>query len=92
MEYENDGNNYYNSCRVPWRISTDAVVGKNADAKKYAETVNSFFVQKTGGSPGKIMAGYTPDGTAVSDWDDLCFTAPLMLSAAAAGVFRIHPE
>ncbi|MBR3269138.1 MAG: right-handed parallel beta-helix repeat-containing protein [Oscillospiraceae bacterium] len=90
LEDENDGNYYYNSCRVPWRISTDALVGKNADAKKYAETVNSFFVKKTGGDPEQIMAGYTPDGSAVSDWDDLCFTAPLMLSAAAAGDTKWH--
>ena len=90
LEGENDGAYEYNSCRVPWRISTDWLVGKNADAKKYAETVNAFFVKETGGNPEKIMAGYTPDGKAVADWDDLCFTAPLMLSAAAAGDTAFH--
>lgn len=90
LENENDGVYEYNSCRVPWRISTDALVGKNADAKRYAETVNAFFVRETGGDPEKIMAGYTPDGRAVADWDDLCFTAPLMLSAAAAGDTKWH--
>ena len=90
LENENDGVYEYNSCRVPWRISTDALVGKNADAKKYAETVNAFFVNETGCKPEKIMAGYTPDGKAVADWDDLCFTAPLMLSAAAAGDTKWH--
>ncbi len=90
LENENDGVYEYNSCRVPWRISTDALVGENADAKRYAETVNAFFVNETGGNPEKIMAGYTPDGRAVADWDDLCFTAPLMLSAAAAGDTKWH--
>jgi len=90
LENENDGVYEYNSCRVPWRISTDALVGKNTDAKKYAETVNAFFVKETGGRPEKIMAGYTPNGKAVADWDDLCFTAPLMLSAAAAGDTKWH--
>ena len=90
LENENDGVYEYNSCRVPWRISTDALVGQNADAKKYAETVNAFFVKETSGKPEKIMAGYTPDGHAVADWDDLCFTAPLMLSAAAAGDTKWH--
>ena len=90
LENENDGVYEYNSCRVPWRISTDALVSQNADAKKYAETVNAFFVNETGGKPEKIMAGYTPDGKAVADWDDLCFTAPLMLSAAAAGDTKWH--
>ena len=90
LENENDGVYEYNSCRVPWRISTDALVGKNPDAKKYAETVNAFFVKETGSDPQKIVAGYTPDGKAVADWDDLCFTAPLMLSAAAAGDAKWH--
>ena len=90
LENENDGVYEYNFCRVPWRISTDALVGKNADAKKYAETVNAFFVKETGSDPQKIVAGYTPDGKAVADWDDLCFTAPLMLSAAAAGDAKWH--
>ena len=90
LEDENDGNYYYNSCRVPWRISTDAIVRNCEAAKQYAETVNAFFVKETGGDPEKIMAGYTPDGTAVSDWNDLCFTAPLMLSAAAAGDTAWH--
>ena len=90
LENENDGVYEYNFCRVPWRISTDALVGKNADAKKYAETVNAFFVKETDGKPKNIMAGYTPDGRAVADWDDLCFTAPLMLSAAAVGDTKWH--
>ena len=90
LENENDGVYEYNSCRVPWRISTDAIIGKNADAQKYAETVNAFFVRETGGDPDNIMAGYTPDGKAVADWNDLCFTAPLMLSAKAAGSSKWH--
>ena len=90
LENENDGMYEYNSCRVPWRISTDALVGKNEDAKNYAKTVNAFFVKETGGNPEKIMAGYTPDGKAIADWDDLCFTAPLMLSASAAGDTKFH--
>jgi endo-1,4-beta-D-glucanase Y len=84
LEDENDGNYYYNSCRTPWRISTDALVTNNAVARKYAETVNAFFRKETGGNPERIMAGYTPAGKAVSDWDDLCFTAPLMLAARSA--------
>ncbi|MBP0974416.1 MAG: hypothetical protein J5851_10965, partial [Oscillospiraceae bacterium] len=90
LENENDGVYEYNSCRVPWRISTDALVGSNVDAKRFAETINTFFKKETGGDPEAIMAGYTPDGRAVADWDDLCFTAPLMLSAKAAGDTEFH--
>lgn len=90
LEDENDGNYYYNSCRTPWRISTDAYISRNETAQKYAETVNAFFRKETGCDPERIMAGYTPDGRPFSDWNDLCFTAPLMLSASCAGDTQMH--
>ncbi len=34
LESENDGNYYYNSCRMPWRISMDYLINGNQDAKK----------------------------------------------------------
>ncbi|MGN0585236.1 MAG: glycosyl hydrolase family 8 [Ruminococcus sp.] len=82
LESENDGNFYYNACRTPWRISMDYLINGNADAKRFADKINDFIISKTGGDPWEIMAGYTPDGTAVSDWNDLCFNAPFMVSAA----------
>ncbi len=82
LESENDGNCYYNSCRAPWRISMDYLVNGNTDALAYAKAINTFIQQATGGDPWEIMAGYTPDGQAVSDWNDLCFNSPLMVAAA----------
>lgn len=82
LESENDGNYYYNACRTPWRISMDYLINGNADAKKFADALNDFIINKTGGDPLNIMAGYTPEGTAISDWNDLCFNAPFMVSAA----------
>lgn len=84
LESENDGNYYYNACRTPWRISMDYLINKNTDAKKFADTLNDFIIKKTGGDPYNIMAGYTPDGTEVSDWNDLCFNAPFIISAACS--------
>lgn len=84
LESENDGNYYYNACRTPWRISMDYLINGNTDAKKFADTLNAFIIKKTNGDPSNIMAGYTPDGTAVSDWNDLCFDAPFMISAACS--------
>lgn len=52
--------------------------------KKFADTLNAFIIKETGGDPSNIMAGYTTDGTAISDWDDLCFNAPFMISAACS--------
>lgn len=84
LESENDGNYYYNACRTPWRISMDYLINGNADAKKFADTLNAFIIKKTQNDPTNIMAGYTPDGTAISDWDDLCFNAPFIVSAACS--------
>lgn len=82
LESENDGNYYYNACRTPWRISMDYLINGNDDAKKFSDTLNAFIIKETNGDPTNIMAGYTLDGTAVSDWNDLCFNAPFMVSAA----------
>lgn len=84
LESENDGDYYYNACRTPWRISMDYLINGNADAKKFADTLNAFIIKETGGDPSNIMAGYTPNGKVISDWDDLCFTAPFMISAACS--------
>ncbi|MDD6081984.1 MAG: glycosyl hydrolase family 8 [Oscillospiraceae bacterium] len=82
LESENDGNYYYNACRTPWRISMDYLINGNEDALKFANAINNFIISKTGGDPWNIMAGYAPDGTTISDWNDLCFDAPFLVSAA----------
>ena len=92
LESENDGNYYYNSCRTPWRISMDYLINKNADAKKFADALTSFIIKKTGGDPWEIMAGYTPKGEAVSDWNDLCFDSPFIIAAACTENKSWHDE
>lgn len=90
LESENDGNYYYNACRTPWRISMDHLVNGNADARRFADALNGFITKQTGGDPQKIMAGYTPAGTPVSDWNDLCFDAPFLVAAACGGYDAWH--
>lgn len=82
LESENDGNYYYNSCRTPWRISMDYIVNQSEDAKRFADTINSFIKKSTNSDPWEIKAGYTPDGQTIEDYDDLCFTAPFLVSAS----------
>ncbi len=82
LESENDGNYYYNSCRTPWRISMDYLINGNTDALAFANAITDFIIKETGGDPWEIMAGYTPQGVAISDWNDLCFNSPFMLAAA----------
>lgn len=82
LESDYDGYYYYNSCRTPWRISMDYLINDNENAKKFADTITAFISEKTNGDPSEIKAGYKLDGTPVEDYDDLCFTAPFMISAS----------
>lgn len=92
LESENDGNYYYNSCRTPWRISMDYLINGNEDAKKFADAITDFIIKDTKGDPWEIMAGYTPQGKAVSDWNDLCFNSPFMLAAACGDNSEWHDD
>lgn len=82
LESEYDGCYSYNSCRTPWRIGMDYLVNGNPNALAFANAVNAFIMKASGNDPFEIMAGYQPDGTPVEDYDDLCFTAPFLISAA----------
>ena len=82
LESDNDGYYYYNSCRTPWRISMDYLINKNMNAKKFADTITKFISEKTNGDPYEIKSGYKLDGTAIEDYNDLCFVTPFMLASA----------
>lgn len=90
LESENDGNCYYNSCRAPWRIGMDYLINGNTDALEFSKTISSFTEQAANYNPWNVMAGYTPDGKAISDWNDLCFTSPLIIAASAANDRNWH--
>ncbi len=90
LESEDDGNYYYNSCRTPWRISMDYLINGNEDAKKFADTITEFIMKNTKGDPWEIMAGYTPEGTAISDWNDLCFNSPFIIASACGDNSEWH--
>lgn len=91
-ESEYDGCYYYNACRTPWRIGTEALFNsKNEDAQKYAEKAVSYIKEKCGGDPKKVSSGYgltfgKPDAAR----GELCFIAPLMVAAKAAGDTEFH--
>lgn len=82
IESEYDGYYSYNSCRTPWRVCMDYLINGSKDALSFAEAINSFITESTGGDPWEIKAGYKPDGTPVEDYNDLCFTAPFLIAAA----------
>lgn len=92
LESDYDGYYYYNSCRTPWRIGMDYLVNQNEDALAFVTTINSFMIKDTNNDPWEIKAGYKPDGTQVEDYNDLCFTAPFLVSAACTDDTEWHDE
>ena len=70
----------------------DGLANNNVHSLRYAETIDKFITEKTGGDPWNIMAGYDPEGKAVSDWNDLCFDSPFMITAACTGNKKWHDD
>ncbi len=71
----------YNSCRVPWRLGTDAVVNGDPTSIEHVRKISVWIEGSTGGNPGAICQGYKLDGQPLKDSD--CFTT---LFAAPFGV------
>ncbi|WP_256760627.1 glycosyl hydrolase family 8 [Cohnella sp. WQ 127256] len=82
LESDFDGDYSYNSSRTPWRIGTDYLLTGDIRAKDQLSTLNRWIRNLTKGNPSKIRAGYKLDGSkALEDYEDLTFSAPLMVSA-----------
>lgn len=81
LESETDGAYSYNSCRTPWRISVDYLTAGDTRALIQLNKLNKWFRQKTLNRPENIRAGYKLDGTILEDYEDMSFSAPLMVSA-----------
>ncbi|MFI6393528.1 glycosyl hydrolase family 8 [Nonomuraea sp. NPDC050547] len=81
LEHANDGQYWWNSCRVPWRIGADAVTSGDAKSLTAARKLNTWVKSKTGGDPGKIAMGYKLNGTQISSGSDASFFAPFAVAA-----------
>ncbi len=87
LESEHDGDYYYNSSRVPWRIATDYLVTGDKRAKDQLTTLNRWIRGQTQNDPSRIFSGYKLDGSAglqasvEDEWQDITFIAPFMVSA-----------
>jgi endo-1,4-beta-D-glucanase Y len=81
LEGPNDGNYNYNSCRTPWRITTDYLITGDTRALSQLRKMNSWIKTKTGGAPANVDAGYTLAGTSTDSNPDNCFTIPFGVSA-----------
>ncbi len=83
LEAVTDGDYYYNSGRVPWRLGADALL--NADAKSLSQVrkISAWARESTGGDPQKLRGGYRLDGMPLngSDYFTTFFAAPLGVAA-----------
>ncbi|GAT65308.1 beta-glucanase [Planomonospora sphaerica] len=81
LESTNDGDFWWNACRVPWRIANDAVTSGDAGSLAAARKLNAWIKARTGGDPGRIVAGYRLDGGALADYTSPAFLAPFAVAA-----------
>jgi endo-1,4-beta-D-glucanase Y len=81
LEDPNDGKYWWNSCRTPWRIGTDAITSGNAASAASARKINTWIKGKTGGNPDNIAVGYSLGGTAISSGSEPAFFAPFAVAA-----------
>ncbi|WP_327002271.1 glycosyl hydrolase family 8 [Dactylosporangium sp. NBC_01737] len=81
LEDPNDGKYFWNSCRTPWRIGTDAVTSGNAASLASARKLNTWVKTKTGSNPNSIAVGYSLSGSAISSGSEPAFFAPFAVAA-----------
>jgi len=81
LEDANDGNYNYNSCRTPWRITTDYLLTGDNRALSQLNQLNTWIKSKTGSTPGNIIDGYKLNGTVFGSYNSGAFFAPFGVSA-----------
>jgi endo-1,4-beta-D-glucanase Y len=75
----------YNSCRVPWRLTTDYIASGDTRSLAALRAMNAWIKMATGGMPKNIIDGYTLGGQLSNSTSgyDLSFTSPFAVSAIA---------
>lgn len=81
LEDENDGRFWWNACRVPWRIGTDAVLSGDPRSTAAAAAMNEFARTASADDPRRITAGYSLRGRSLSDDHEPAFVVPFAVPA-----------
>lgn len=81
LEDANDGHYNYNSCRTPWRITTDYLISGDNRALSQLNQLNSWIKTKASNTPGNIKDGYKLSGTTFGSYNSGAFYAPFGVSA-----------
>lgn len=69
---KNDGDYYYNACRLPYNLAQS----KDAKSQKILNKMMKFFMKQQ-----RIYAGYTLDGKALNQYQSASFIAPIFYAA-----------
>jgi hypothetical protein len=87
LEGPEDGDYSYNSCRVPWRLGSDAVLSGDPAAVAQLQAINAWLVVQTGGNGNLIEPGYELDGTPIwaHPWFTAVFAGPFGVAAMFGG-------
>lgn len=83
LESPFDGNYYWNSCRIAWRLPVDYLLSGDSRNLPQLRTLNQWIQQKTGKNPSLIRAGFYLNGKNLPEPFDnaLAFVAPFAVSA-----------
>jgi len=85
LESKYDGSYYYNACRLPFRVALDFLITGEPRSKAVLGKINRWVREKTADDPAKIAAGYTLSGSEIDKESQMCFVAPLAVSAMVDG-------
>lgn len=83
LEAQTDGDFSWNACRYPLRLAVDYAHYGSPESKAALAKVSAWIKGSTGGNPATIKAGYHLEGSALSAYSDMSFTAPLVASSIA---------
>ncbi|DBA92104.1 TPA: hypothetical protein ACH3X1_015830 [Trebouxia sp. C0004] len=72
LEKDNDGEYNWNSCRAPWRLAVYYLQSRDERILPLLQAQLCFF-----GGQKLISAGYKLDGTALADYSNIAFQAPV---------------
>ena len=82
LEDTYDGNFYYNSCRVPWRLTVNYLLYSDSNSLKIIQKINNWLISETNNNPDNIASGYMLSGEPIhTDYQDICFYGAFAVSA-----------
>ncbi|RED34980.1 MULTISPECIES: glycosyl hydrolase family 8 [Paenibacillus] len=81
LEDTTDGSYAYNSCRTPWRITTDYLMTGDNRALNQLNQMNSWIKGKVNSNPGAVKDGYKLNGSVIGSYNSGAFFAPFGVSA-----------